>query len=91
MRDIVVNVNEELPEYFSILRNENASPFSNDDFHFTDSRLNGLMLDPHGLQIDKGCKTFHVCHPCNGYLPWSLMPRFAFANKLYRGHLPEEF
>ena len=91
MYDMVVNPNEEIPGYFSILRNEDMSPFSDDDFRFTDSRLNGLMLDPSGLQSDNGHTTLHICYPCNGYLPRSLMPRFALANQLYRGHLPKEF
>jgi hypothetical protein len=91
MHNIVLNTNKELPEYLSTLRNEDESLFPDDTFKFTDPRLNGLILDPDGLQVDEERTTLHVCHPCNGYLPRSLMPRYALANKLYRGRLPEEF
>ena len=89
--DIVVRADEEIPGYFSILRNEDVSLFPDDDFHFADARFNGLVLDPDGLQVSAGLTTLHVCLPCHGYLPRSLMPRFALANRLYRGRLPQEF
>jgi len=91
MHSIVVNANEEIPAYLSILRNSYGSPFSDDEFQFMDTHLNGLMLDLEGLQSCEECATLLVCHPCNGYLPRSLMPRYALANKLYHGCLPEEF
>ena len=91
MHDVVLNVSEELPDYLSILRNEDESLFPDDEFLFTDPRLNGLVLDPDGLHVNEERTTLRVCHPCNGYLPRSLMPRYALANKLYRGRLPEEF
>jgi len=91
MHDIVVAANEELPEYLSILRNDNESLCADDEPQFVDPRLNGLLLDPDGLQVNEEHTMLHVCSPCNGYLPRSLMPRHALANKLYRGRLPKEF
>ena len=74
MHDIVLNSNEEIPEYLSILRNEEESLFSNDEFQFVDSRLDSLMLDPDRLQVNKGCTTLRVCRPRYGYLSRLLMP-----------------
>ena len=89
--NIVLNADADLPEYFSILRNNCGSCFTDGEFRFTDPRLNGLVLDPDGVHIDELQTRLCVCHPCKGYLPRSLMPCFALANKLYCGHLPEEF
>ena len=91
MHDIVVPANEELPGYLSILHSDNESLHPDDEPQFVDPRLNGLLLDPDGLQVNEEHTTLHVCSPCNGYLPRSLMPRYALANKLYRGCLPKEF
>jgi len=74
MHPIAVNANEEIPAYLSILRNSYGSPFSDDEFQFKDTHLNGLMLDLEGLQSCEECATLLVCHPCNGYLPRSLRP-----------------
>ena len=49
------------------------------------------MLDPGGLQVNTQQTTLRVYHPCSGHLPRLLTPRYALANKLYRGRLPEEF
>jgi len=91
IHEIVLNPNEAIPTYLSILHDHCESPFSDDEFKFADPRLNGLVLDADGLQICEKYTILRVCHPCNGYLPRSLMPRYALANKLYRGRLPEEF
>ena len=91
MHDIVLKSNEEIPEHLSILRKEDESLFSNDKFQFADTRLDGLMLDPDGLHVNEECTMLRMCHPCYTYLPRSLMPQFALANKLYRRCLPEEF
>ena len=72
MHNIILTSNEELPDYLSILRND-RSLFSDDDFLFADSHLNGLVLDPDGLRTSVEHATFQVCHPCNGYLPWPLI------------------
>ena len=91
MHEIVLNANEPVPTYLSILHSDCETLFPDDEFKFVDPRLNGLMLDPDGLQICEKYTILRVCHPCNGYLPRSLMPRYALANKLYRGRLPDEF
>ena len=91
MHDVVLNADSELPDYLSILRNDDESLFPDEEFQFTDPRLNGLVLDPNGLQIGLEHTKLQVCHPCNGYLPRSVMPRYALANKLYRGRLPKDF
>lgn len=91
MHGIVLGSDEEIPAYLQILRNEDKSLFSEDEFRFMDSHLDRLMLDPDGLQVNEEHTTLHVCHPCYGYLSQSLMPRCTLANKLYRGHLPNEF
>ena len=69
MHDVVLNTNKELLGYFSTLRNEDESFFSDDEFQFADPCLNGLVLDPDGLQVNENCTTLHICHLCNGYLP----------------------
>ena len=91
MNRVVLNENEEIPDYLSILQNDDEPWVSDNEFQFTDSRLDGLVLDPDGLQVSEKGTTLLVCHPCHAYLPRSLMPCFALANKLYRGRLPEEF
>ena len=67
------------------------SLFPDDEFLSADPCLNGLVLDPDGLRTSVEHTTLQVCHPCNRYLPRLLMPRYALANKLYRGRLPKEF
>ena len=91
MHDIVVAANEELPEYLSTLHDDNESLCADDEPQFVDPRLNGLLLDPDGLQVNEEHTTFRDCSQCNGYLPRSLRPRHALANKLYRGHLSKKF
>jgi len=91
MHEIVLNANESVPTYLSILHSDCETLFPDDEFKLVDPRLNGLMLDPDGLQICEKYTILRVCHLCNGYLPRSLMPRYALANKLYRGRLPKEF
>ncbi|KAF9782693.1 hypothetical protein BJ322DRAFT_986109, partial [Thelephora terrestris] len=51
------------------------------------------MLDSNGIHTDTTSRAtkLSVCNPCFSYLPRSSMPRFALANKLYRGCLPKEF
>jgi hypothetical protein len=93
MHRIPLSSGNKLPDYFSVVSVEDNPPFSSDDFRFTDPRLNGLMLDSNGIRTDEssGDTQLCVCHPCYTYLPRSSMPRFALANKLHRGRLPEEF
>ena len=91
MHNIVVSSGGELPNYLEILRTDVNPQFPADEFQFIDPRFNGLMSDQDGVQVTQSQTTLQVCHPCHGYLPRSLMPRFALANKLYRGCLPEQF
>ena len=85
---ISLTADDPLPDYLSILNVENNPIFSEDEFWFPDSRLNGLMLDPNRVETDAaGDMKLCVCHPCHSYLPRSMMPRFALVNKLYRGLL----
>ena len=51
MHDVVLN--EGIPAYLSIPHNDCGSPFSGDEFQLTDSCLNGLILDPNGLEISE--------------------------------------
>jgi hypothetical protein len=90
---ISLNVGDPVLDYFLIHSVEDCLPFSADEFLFTDPRLNELMLDPNGIQIDttSGGTQLCVCSHCYAYLPWPYMPHFALANKLYRGRLLDEF
>ena len=92
MHEILLSAGANLPDYFSILTVTSPS-LGDNEFWFTDSRLNGMMLDSNGIRTDAGSgdMELHVCHPGYTYLPRSSMPRFTLVNKLYRGHLPEEF
>ena len=60
MHDVVLNVNEGIPAYLSILHNDCGSPFSDDEFQLTGSHLNGLILDPDGLEISEERTTLRV-------------------------------
>jgi hypothetical protein len=91
MHNIILSADDEMPDYLEILRDKPQSQFSDDEFCFIDPRLNRLLLDPDGIQLTQSQTTLQVCHPYEGYLPRSLMPRYALANQLYRGHLPEDF
>lgn len=90
IHDVVLNANDDVPDYFSILQVEDGSSFS-DEFQFANSGLNGLILDPYGLRINEDHTVLCISHQCNAYLPRSLMPCYALANKLYRVQLPNEF
>jgi len=69
IHDVVLKSDDELPDHLSTLRNGDESLFPDDEFQFADPRLNGLVLDPRGLQIRPEHTTLQICHPCNGYLP----------------------
>ena len=70
MHRVTLNANGELPDYLSILNVEENPLFSKDEFQFTDVRLNGLMLDSTGVQINRtaGDTTVCVCDYCDAYL-----------------------
>jgi len=59
------------------------------DFVYETSMLNGLMLERLGLSSD--LSSLNACSDCHSSLSKNKMPRFALANNLYRGLLPEEF
>ena len=46
MREVVLDANNNIPDYFSILHNDHESLLADNEFRFADPRLNGLMLDP---------------------------------------------
>jgi len=82
IHQISLSAGNQLPDHFLILNVE--PPFSEDEFWFADSRLNGLMLDSNVIQTEMatGARKF-VCHACHTHLPQFSIPRFALANKLY--------
>ena len=86
MHNIILNTDEDLPDYLEILRDDPKSQFPADEFRFADQRLNGLVLDSDGIQVAQSQTTLRVCHPCHGYIPRSLMPRFALAKHQKRWH-----
>lgn len=56
--------------------------------------LSSFMLDPRGFSSVDGSSviaTMHLCQDCIGPLKSNKMPRFALANNLFRGSLPDEF
>ena len=69
MQNIVLEVSGELPDYLSILRNSDEFLISDNKFQFTDPCLNGLVLDPYGLQMQAECMVLQVWHPCIGCSP----------------------
>ena len=50
MHKVVLGANDSVPDYLSTLHNYHESLFADDEFQFADLYLNGLMLDPDGLQ-----------------------------------------
>ena len=72
MHNIILTSKGELLGYLTILWND-WSLFSDDDFLFTDSHLNRLVLNPDGLWTSVEYTMFQVCHPCNEYLLHALM------------------
>jgi hypothetical protein len=58
-------------------------------FTYNNALLNGLMLDHEGLSSDGSSMNIYI--DCYSPLLKEKMPRFALANKLYRGRLPDEF
>ena len=60
-----------------------------DTFTYNNALLNGLMLDHQGLSSDGSSMNIYI--DCYSPLLKEKMPRFALANKLYRGRLPDEF
>jgi len=62
------------------------------EFLYQNSKLDGLMLDKRGVENISATKaTVRICTECRSSLAKSKIPRFALANKLYRGILPVQF
>ncbi|PPQ75657.1 hypothetical protein CVT26_001814 [Gymnopilus dilepis] len=57
------------------------------------SCLSNFMLHPCGLTYDDTTSFFslHLCHDCLTSLKAARLPRFALANNLFRGELPDRF
>ncbi|KAI6044160.1 hypothetical protein EDC04DRAFT_462744 [Pisolithus marmoratus] len=67
---------------------QNLSP----RFNYAYPALNGLMLDHRGVVCDeKGEAALLLCRDCSMSLSKERIPRFALANGLYRGELPDIF
>ena len=93
---VTIQLNDnQIPPYLSVLLASPENILSNlpDEFQFIHPLLHGLMLDKHGIHIgdDHGSITLDICDECYSPLVKSMVPHFALANRLYRGHLPDEF
>ncbi|KAI6038045.1 hypothetical protein EDC04DRAFT_2570377, partial [Pisolithus marmoratus] len=61
-------------------------------FNYIHPALHGLLLDHQGIvRNEKAEATLQVCSDCSTDLSKEKIPRFALANDLYRGELPEMF
>jgi len=63
------------------------------EFTFSHKSLDGLMLyKPPAIHLlPNGDAHLDICKQCHSSLLKSVMPKFALANDLYRGPLPEQF
>jgi len=66
------------------------------EFIFGNHALDSLLLVKSGVHVDETTHnaTVKVCNQCHASLskkPHPRVPKFALKNKLYRGHLPQEF
>jgi len=62
------------------------------EFVYENAALDGLMLEKKGIRtVDDKTSLLTVCTECQAALRKSNIPRFALANKLYRGNLPIQF
>ncbi len=74
-----------VPEEFFIRRD---SP----EFLHNLRQLDGLMLERRGIErLTENQVALLICRECHSSVKKSKMPRFALANNLYRGILPDEF
>ena len=62
-------------------------------FQYELESLNKLILFRQGLKYQKEANIaiLDFCNECYSFLSRNKMPKFALANKLYRGTLPNEF
>ena len=62
------------------------------EFSYDHVVLNNLILEKQGIDVISPSKiSLSICNECYHSLKRNKMPRFALANKLYRGTLPEHF
>ena len=71
-----------------------TDPFIRDQSEFTYSLdvIDGAILDPQGFKdrTSDGL-VLQMCGECHSALKKHKVPRLSLANRLYRGHLPDEF
>lgn len=70
---------------------ESASRNSPDRFTHSVAPLNGVMLAKEGIIQHNQDTIVQVCSQCSRSLRKKKMPKFALANGLYRGELPNQF
>ena len=80
----------ELPLFLDILHVSEPAIIRESDFVYENERLNGLILDKDGFeQSTADSDLLQICHKCYRSLKLKRMPKFALANGLYRGRLPD--
>ena len=94
--------NDELPVGFRSILNilRRSIHHGKPDFIFGHSAINNMMLCAKGIHVSEDCKlTMNVCDHCNACLVPNTrnkgatpkLPKYALANKLHLGRLPEKF
>jgi len=94
--------NDELPVGFRTVLNipRRSIHHGKPEFIFGHSAINNMMLCAKGILVSEECKlTMNVCDHCNACLVPNTrnkgaspkLPKYALANKLYLGCLPERF
>ncbi|KAL0573044.1 hypothetical protein V5O48_008922 [Marasmius crinis-equi] len=67
-------------------------PWGVDEFAFESSVLDGFMLEREGIQsMGPSEAEVYLCEACFSDLKKERVPRYSYANHLYRGRLPECF
>ena len=90
--DASVNLNLSLLEMQDAEFKSLFSRRGHSDFEFGNKLMDGLVLSRTAIPPDCSNEVSLVfCDDCLGSLKRSKMPRFALANGLYRGVLPERF
>jgi len=99
VNEMHVDANSELPLNLDILQLND--PFIvtkcviqclSSEFIYQCSVLDGLMLDKSGIPFcTSDSSTLNICGQCFRSLSCAKVPRFALANKLYRGQMPPQF
>ncbi|KAG2134231.1 hypothetical protein BD769DRAFT_1714369 [Suillus cothurnatus] len=99
VNELRVDANCDLPLSLDILRL--TDPFIvtkcvvqslSSEFTYECSVLDGIMLDKTGITVcTSDSSTLNICGQCFRSLSRAKVPRFALANKLYRGQMPPQF